>query len=110
MPAQPFCPMDIPKLAAKFAVASSTPSAFDCVSMFIGKAPALVRDTNTKDSTGNAFFKYVTGFTRFAARVIRCTMNIAMIATYEKIMNLPRSTIAAKSLVAMTFAMSAMTP
>ena len=110
MPAQPFCPMDIPKLAAKFAVASSTPSAFDCVSMFMGKAPALVRDTNAKDSTGNAFFRYVTGFTRFAARIIRCTMNIAMIATYEKIMNLPRSTIAAKSLVAMTFAMSAMTP
>ena len=99
-----------PKLAAKFAVASSTPSAFDCVSMFMGKAPALVRDTNAKDSTGNAFFRYVTGFTRFAARIIRCTMNIAMIATYEKIMNLPRSTIAAKSLVAMTFAMSAMTP
>ena len=78
--------------------------------MFIGRAPALVRDTNAKESTGNAFFRYVTGFTRFAARIMRCTTNIAIMATYEKMMNLPRSTIAAKSLVAITFAMSAMTP
>ena len=49
--------MDMPKLAAKLAVAASTPSALDCVSMFMGSAPAEVRETNANDSTGKAFFK-----------------------------------------------------
>ena len=54
MPAHPFCPMDMPKLAAKLAVASSTPRARVCVSMLSGTAPALERATNAKLSTGNA--------------------------------------------------------
>ena len=81
MPAQPFWPMDMPKLAAKFAVAGSTPSALDCVSMFMGRAPALVRDTNANDSTGKAFLRYITGLTRLPARMSRCTRNMAMMAT-----------------------------
>ncbi len=49
--------------------------------MFMGRAPAEVRETNANDSTGKAFFKYVTGLTRFAARISRCTQNMAMMAT-----------------------------
>ena len=81
MPAQPFWPMDMPKLAAKLAVAGSTPSALDCVSMFMGRAPALVRDTNANESTGKAFLRYVIGLTRLPARMSRCTRNMAMMAT-----------------------------
>ena len=49
--------------------------------MFMGRAPALVRDTNANDSTGNAFFRYTTGLTRLPARISRCTRNMAMMAT-----------------------------
>ena len=56
-PAHPFCPIDMPKLAARFADALSTPRALCCVSMLSGSAPALERDTNAKLSTGNAFLK-----------------------------------------------------
>lgn len=62
-PAQPFCPIDKPKLAEKFAVASSTPNALVCVSIFNGNAPALEREVKAKLNTGKAFLKLNRKFT-----------------------------------------------
>ncbi len=55
MPAQPFCPIDDPNVAAKLAIPSGTPRRLVCVCTFNGKAPALERDVNAKINTSKVF-------------------------------------------------------
>ena len=75
-PAQPFCPMVVPKEAEKLAIDSGTPKRLVCASIFNGILAALERLVKAKLSTGQTFLKNCTGLTPLMDKISACTINI----------------------------------
>src|SRR5699024_10396842 len=92
------------------AIPVGTPKLFFSVSIVRGRVPALDRDENPNIKGGIAFLIYVIGLspTDFINNI--CTMNIAMIAKYDAIMNNPKSINVAISLVAAFVVINAKIP